>query len=38
LTWNAPLIRKYQQEKEILFSQGCGMTETFRLTSLDLEN
>jgi fatty-acyl-CoA synthase len=33
-----PVIRKYQQEKGILFSQGYGMTETFRLTSLDLED
>ena len=32
------VIRKYQQEKGILFSQGYGMTETFRLTSLDLED
>jgi len=33
-----PVIRKYQKEKAILFSQGYGMTETFRLTSLDLED
>lgn len=33
-----PVIRKYQQEKGVLFSQGYGMTETFRLTSLDLED
>jgi len=32
------VIRKYQQEKGILFSQGYRMTETFRLTSLDLED
>jgi len=38
LIWNAPLIRKYQQGKGILFSQGYGMTEAFRLTSLDLED
>jgi fatty-acyl-CoA synthase len=33
-----PVIRKYQEEKGIFFSQGYGMTETFRLTSLDLED
>lgn len=33
-----PVIRKYQEEKGISFSQGYGMTETFRLTSLDLED
>ena len=32
------VIRKYQEEKGIFFSQGYGMTETFRLTSLDLED
>ena len=32
------VIRKYQQEKGIWFAQGYGMTETFRLTSLDLED
>ena len=30
------VIRKYQEEKGICFAQGYGMTETFRLTSLDL--
>ncbi len=30
------VIRKYQQDKGVFFSQGYGMTETFRLTSLDL--
>jgi fatty-acyl-CoA synthase len=33
-----PVIRKYQEDKGIYFSQGYGMTETFRLTSLDLED
>jgi fatty-acyl-CoA synthase len=33
-----PVIRKYQEEKGIFFAQGYGMTETFRLTSLDLED
>ncbi len=33
-----PVIRKYQQDKGIYFAQGYGMTETFRLTSLDLED
>jgi fatty-acyl-CoA synthase len=33
-----PVIRKYQEEKGISFAQGYGMTETFRLTSLDLED
>jgi len=28
-----PVIRKYQEDKGIYFSQGYGMTETFRLTS-----
>jgi len=32
------VIRKYQAEKGICFAQGYGMTETFRLTSLDLED
>ncbi|MEW6333313.1 MAG: AMP-binding protein, partial [Thermodesulfobacteriota bacterium] len=32
-----PVIRKYQQEKGVCFVQGYGLTETFRLTSLDLE-
>jgi fatty-acyl-CoA synthase len=32
------LIRKYQQEKAIRFAQGYGMTETLRLTALDLED
>ena len=32
-----PVIRKYQEEKGIFFAQGYGMTETFRLTSLDRE-
>ena len=32
------VIRKYQEDKGIYFSQGYGMTETFRLTSLDLED
>jgi fatty-acyl-CoA synthase len=33
-----PVIRKYQEEKGICFAQGYEMTETFRLTSLDLED
>jgi fatty-acyl-CoA synthase len=33
-----PVIRKYQEDKGISFSQGYGMTETFRLTSLDLDD
>lgn len=33
-----PVIRKYQQDKGIYFAQGYGLTETFRLTSLDLED
>jgi len=33
-----PVIRKYQEEKGIFFSQGYGMTETFRITALDLED
>lgn len=32
------VIRQYQEDKGIFFSQGYGMTETFRLTSLDLED
>lgn len=30
------LIRKYQEEKDVDFAQGYGMTETLRVTSLDL--
>jgi len=33
-----PVIRKYQEEKGIGFVQGYAMTETGRLTSLDLED
>ncbi len=33
-----PLIRKIQHEKGIRLSQGYGMTETLRLTALDLED
>ncbi|MBL0713526.1 MAG: AMP-binding protein [Desulfosarcina sp.] len=33
-----PLIRKYQREKGIRFAQGYGMTETLRITALDLED
>jgi fatty-acyl-CoA synthase len=33
-----PLIRQYQEEKGIRFVQGFGMTETLRITSLDLED
>jgi fatty-acyl-CoA synthase len=33
-----PVIRQYQEEKGVRFSQGYGMTETFRLTALDLED
>ena len=33
-----PLIRKYQEEKGIRFAQGYAMTETLRLTSLDLDD
>ncbi|MBU2509954.1 AMP-binding protein [bacterium] len=33
-----PLLKKYQEEKGIRFTQGYGMTETLRLTSLDLED
>jgi fatty-acyl-CoA synthase len=32
-----PLIRRYQEEKGIPFAQGYGMTETLRITALDLE-
>jgi len=32
------LIRKYQEEKGVRFAQGYAMTETLRLTSLDLED
>ena len=32
------LIRKYQEGKDIRFAQGYAMTETLRLTSLDLED
>jgi len=32
-----PLLRRYQEEKGVRFTQGYGMTETLRLTSLDLE-
>jgi fatty-acyl-CoA synthase len=34
----AALIRRYQQEKGVGFVQGYGMTETGRLTALDLED
>ncbi len=34
----APLIQKYHEEKGIRFPQGYGMTETGRLTSLDLDD
>ena len=33
-----PLIHQYQEEKGIRFVQGYGMTETLRITSLDLED
>lgn len=33
-----PVIKKYQQEKNIGFVQGYALTETGRLTSLDLED
>jgi fatty-acyl-CoA synthase len=33
-----PLIRKYQEGKGVRFAQGYAMTETLRLTSLDLED
>ncbi len=32
------LIRRYQEEKGVSFAQGYGMTETLRITSLDLED
>ncbi|MBI4633630.1 MAG: long-chain fatty acid--CoA ligase [Deltaproteobacteria bacterium] len=32
------VIRKYQEEKGVGFVQGLGLTETGRLTSLDLED
>lgn len=31
------LIRRYQREKGVSFAQGYGMTETLRITALDLE-
>ena len=31
-----PLIRRYQEEKGVAFAQGYGMTETLRITALDL--
>jgi fatty-acyl-CoA synthase len=33
-----PVIRKYQEEKDVGFVQGYALTETGRLTSLDLED
>jgi fatty-acyl-CoA synthase len=30
------LIRRYQREKKVAFAQGYGMTETLRITNLDL--
>ncbi|HYA15691.1 MAG TPA: long-chain fatty acid--CoA ligase [Syntrophales bacterium] len=33
-----PVIRKYQEDKAVGFVQGYGLTETGRLTSLDLED
>jgi fatty-acyl-CoA synthase len=33
-----PLIHKYQKEKGIRFAQAYAMTETLRLTTLDLED
>ncbi|MBW1644011.1 MAG: long-chain fatty acid--CoA ligase, partial [Deltaproteobacteria bacterium] len=33
-----PLIRKYQKEKGVRFAQAYAMTETLRLTALDLED
>jgi len=33
-----PLIRKFQKEKGIRFAQAYAMTETLRLTTLDLED
>jgi fatty-acyl-CoA synthase len=32
-----PLLQRYQAEKGVRFPQGYGMTETLRITSLDLE-
>lgn len=32
------IIKKYQEEKNVGFVQGYGLTETCRLTSLDLED
>lgn len=32
------LIRRYQQEKSVKFSQGYGMTETMRITALELSD
>jgi fatty-acyl-CoA synthase len=31
-----PLIRRYQEEKGVSFAQGYGMTETLRITAMDL--
>lgn len=33
-----PVIKKYQEEKGVGFAQGYALTETGRLTSLDLED
>jgi fatty-acyl-CoA synthase len=33
-----PLIHQYQEEKGVRFVQGYGMTETLRISSLDLED
>jgi len=33
-----PLIRKYQKEKGVRFAQAYAMTETLRLTALDLDD
>ncbi len=33
-----PVIRKYQEEKSVGFAQGYALTETGRLTSLDLKD
>ena len=32
------LIHRYQEEKGVKFAQGYGMTETLRMTALDLED
>jgi acyl-CoA synthetase (AMP-forming)/AMP-acid ligase II len=32
------LIRRYQEEKQVRFAQGYGMTETQRIAALDLES